>query len=111
MDNKYLVHKEPGKEAIIVKSDNVTLEQLQRLVGGYIGIVPNYNLDEEVTLLCNEDAKMHRNWKGNVAVSGIEIAGPVTVCGRKYVEDGWNFVGLSKEQASTLKASLNTLSV
>ena len=75
---------------------NKDLHSMQRVVGGLIECV---DLDNETTLVCNEEGKL-QGLEGNRRVGRDIIAGTFFICG--FNDDG-EFVSLTDEQISKYK--------
>jgi hypothetical protein len=52
--------KANGEEVRLDRNDEVTLEEAQQLVGGYVEVVPHFNkyLGQECVVLCDEEGKL-----------------------------------------------------
>ena len=72
---------EPNKEPVIKEIDN-TLDELQKIVDGYIEIV---NLEDDVDLICNDEGKI-RDLPFNRVVNNDVIAGTFIIAGVDYAE-------------------------
>lgn len=85
---------EIGKKKNVVDVKN-ELEDLQKLVGGYIQAVP---LNEKLLLVCDEDAKLKGKSVNAFVISSFglaeEIAGNFFICGKDENE----FVGLTADE-------------
>lgn len=98
MEKMKVVIVEPMKEARVVEIDH-SLESMQKIVGGYI---ETFQLDDEVFIVCNEEAKLNQMepcraiwYEGEL----IEIiCGPFFICSAPWDSD--DFQGLSDEQAN-----------
>lgn len=71
-----VVVKEPGKLPKAVKVRN-KLEDLQKLVGGYIETVSLYDY---LTVICDEEGRLKRQ-KHNCRVGGIDFVGTIVLVG------------------------------
>lgn len=91
-----VVVKEPGKapEVRMVTDD---LHEMQRLVGGWIEIVRPFE-DMHTLLVCNEEG-VYRDGRPNVQIGNTVILGPFFVCSEETGEGGYEFAGLTDEQA------------
>ena len=91
-----VVVKEPGKapEVRMVTDD---LHEMQRLVGGWIEIVRPFE-DMHTLLVCNEEG-VYRDGRPNVQIGNTVIFGPFFICSEETGEDGYEFAGLTDEQA------------
>lgn len=91
-----VVVKEPGKapEVRMVTDD---LHEMQRLVGGWIEIVRPFE-DMHTLLVYNEEG-VYRDGRPNVQIGNTVIFGPFFVCSEETGEDGYEFAGLTDEQA------------
>lgn len=94
---------EPMKEARIVEIGS-ELEDMQKLVGGYIEALP---LENEVSIVCNEEAKL----EGLKPNRGIFRDGQLVdiICGTFFVcatpWDSVNFESLTDEQATRIAST------
>lgn len=94
-----VVIAEPMREAYIYTIKN-ELSELQKLVGGYIEVLP-FTREDNVTIICNEEGKMNglplnRSLAHEGEIWEI-IAGTMIIAGDDY-ENG-EFIGLTDEQA------------
>lgn len=102
MKKMKVVLVEPRKKARVIEIDH-TLEAMQKIVGGYI---EQFRLDEEVSIVCNEEGKMG-GFQPNRAIwyegELIEIIfGTFFICAAPL--DSENFEGLTDEQAQHFAA-------
>lgn len=100
MEKMKVVLVEPRKKARVIEIDH-TLEAMQKIVGGYI---EQFRLDEEVSIVCNEEGKMG-GFQPNRAIwyegELIEIIfGTFFIC----AVDSDDFEGLTDEQAQHFAA-------
>ena len=84
-----IVVKEVGKEPtkLNVRDGQLTLELLQRLVGGYIEVVHPDGFPQDVVLICNEEGKL-RDLPFNFYLGDTPIVGNVVFCGQKRQDLG-----------------------
>lgn len=68
--------KRPGQEPCVELVEN-TLSALQQLVGGYI---ESYTIDEDLTLLCNEEGLL-LDLPYNATIAGNPFVGTVVAVG------------------------------
>lgn len=89
-----VVVKEPGKKIkkIAIKND---LESLQELIGGYIECVP---LDEDITIICDEEGKL-KGLQPNIDIEYDIICGTVVFVGN----DGEDFRSLTPGEVAYLE--------
>ena len=90
---------EPNREPYVLEIDN-TLEEMQKLVGGYIQAV--YPFVEEIALICNEEGKL-MNLPFNRLLTDTETNLPYDfVCGTFFLcacpSESEDFEGLNDEQ-------------
>jgi len=90
---------EPEKEAEVREIEN-KLEDLQKIVGGYIEVV---SLGQGVTLVCDEEGKI-KGKQPNWDVNGDLIVGTFFLCGSK----GSDFASLTEEQIKWCKEMTST---
>ena len=72
-----VVIKEPGKCATVEPLFQNTLKEFQRVVGGFIEVVP---LVSDIVMICNEEGKLI-GLPFNVLIGSDCIVGSVVVCG------------------------------
>lgn len=106
MKKMKVVLVEPRKQARVVEIDH-SLESMQKIVGGYI---EQFRLDEEVSIVCNEEGKMG-GFQPNRAIwyegELIEIIfGTFFICAAPLDSD--SFEGLTDEQALHFAAQFMT---
>lgn len=94
-----VVIAEPMREAYIYTIKN-ELSELQKIVGGYIEVLP-FTREDNVTIICNEEGKinglpLNRSLAHEGEIWEI-IAGTMIIAGDDY-ENG-EFIGLTDEQA------------
>ena len=97
---------EPYKLPEVIEINN-TLEDKQKIVGGYIecAYLPN---DEEVVIICNEEGKIN-GLQLNRDIGHDIIAGPFLIVGDDY-ENG-NFKSLTDEQIMKYKIKFGKNSI
>lgn len=80
------VLKQPGldPEEVMIKNE---LEDLQRMVGGYIEVVPLPGTGD-IIMVCNEEGKL-RHMRYNFSIPGDSMYGPVLFLGR-YMSEFYN---------------------
>lgn len=100
-DKLKIVFKEVGKRPKTMYIED-TLEAKQKLVGGYIEVVP-YKYD--MLLICNEEDKI-MNLKPNVQFPEDYIAGNFFVVGDDYENAG--FKSLTSKEVMEVKKDLNS---
>ena len=94
-----------GKKAEVLDLEDLKLETLQKLVGGYIEVLPLSDPDENVVLICNEEGWL-RNMNANRVVFNSDsgdvlsvIAGDFLILTEKENEDGeLDFAGFDDEE-------------
>lgn len=94
-----VIYKEPGKEPE-VKNMDLTLEDLQKAVGGYIEVVNIYG--NRLVMVCNEEG-INEGLEPNVwlkmqGYQGTPVLGPIVLCGT----DGEDFAGLKAVEVARL---------
>lgn len=67
------------------------LKSMQQVVGGYIEVI---DIEENITLVCNEEGKL-KGYEGNRRVGSDIIAGRFFICGCNYEGE---FISLTDEQ-------------
>ncbi|MBQ8994498.1 MAG: DUF3846 domain-containing protein [Oscillospiraceae bacterium] len=91
-----------------VKTIENTLEELQRIVGGYIEVV---DIGSHTVIICNEEGKIRSEPKNFWITTGGEavdyIAGDAIICGT----DGENFCSIDPDVLPDLFDALSTLDV
>lgn len=100
-DNRYIevLYKSPRKKPKRILIEN-TLEDMQKLVNGYIQIV-RY---KDALLVCNEERKM-RNLEPNVMFKNDIICGSFFLVGDDYKNA--DFISLSEKQIKKYKKELS----
>ena len=83
---------EPGKHPRITEIDG-SLEQMQKTVGGYIQAV--YPWDDNIALVCDEEALYKDSEWNRYICEGLAIKGTFFICGI----DGENFADLPMDLA------------
>ncbi len=91
-----VVVKDPGKKPE-VKEISDDLFEIQETVGGLFEIVRPFE-DKHMILVCNEEG-VYRDCRPNILIGGQVIYGPLFICGEEPGEDGYEFTGLTDEQA------------
>lgn len=94
-----VVIAEPMREAYIYTIKN-ELSELQKIVGGYIEVLP-FTREDNVTIICNEEGKidglpLNRSLAHDGEIWEI-IAGTMIIAGDDYMNG--EFIGLTDEQA------------
>lgn len=94
-----VVIAEPMREAYIYTIKN-ELSELQKIVGGYIEVLP-FTREDNVTIICNEEGKinglpLNRSLANEGEIWEI-IAGTMIIAGDDYMNG--EFIGLTDEQA------------
>ena len=77
MDKIKLIVKRPYEPVGRVETVPFTLEQLQKMVGGWIEAVP---VSENVRVICDEEGRL-KGKPYNCTVNGINFVGSIIVCG------------------------------
>ena len=71
-----VIIKEPGFPPHLEEIEN-TLEELQRIVDGYIETVTI--IRNQIIVICNEEGRLN-GLEPNCAVCGMDFVGPVIIC-------------------------------
>lgn len=102
--------KEPYKNPYETEIEN-TLEEFQRIVGGYIETVPCPGVPE-AEIICNEEGKI-KGLAPNLSLTPDVIVGTVIVVGTviMYGDDGEEFVSLTEKQKNAAWLSLAVRSI
>ena len=91
-----VVVKDPGKKPE-VKEISDDIFEIQETVGGFFEIVRPFE-DMHMLLVCNGEG-VYRDGRPNTLIGGQAIFGPLFICGEEPGEDGYEFAGLTEEQA------------
>ncbi|WP_293997672.1 DUF3846 domain-containing protein [uncultured Megasphaera sp.] len=95
-----VVMKRPGKPARIGQIAN-TLEEMQRIVGGYIQMIP---LDNDYMMICNEEGKL-MNMQPNIWWLNDKIVGPIIIAR----QNGEDLEDLKRLEANNIKMIIDGL--
>ncbi len=104
--------KEPGKRPKLYKDAEVTLEWLQKQVGGYI---ETYPLGPGSVIVCNDSGKLIDlpfnftllDGRGGTINRTEDFVGTVVFLGLKHTDDGMDFTDFDKD----LPLFINTLAI
>ncbi len=91
-----VVVKDPGKKPEI-KEISDSMFEIQQIVGGFFEIVRPFD-DMHLLLVCNEEGT-YKDGRPNILIGGQVIFGPFFICGEEPGEEGYEFTGLTDEQA------------
>jgi hypothetical protein len=108
-----IVVKEPRKPAhkLNVHEGQLTLELLQRLVGGYIEVVHPDGFPQDVVLICNDDGKLNKmkfNFFVNICQYPDAICGTAVFCAEGIVDGKPDLVPLTYSQAESVARALRS---
>lgn len=112
-----IVVKEVGKEPtkLNVRDGQLTLELLQRLVGGYIEVVHPDGAPDDVVMVCNEEGKIKElpfNFFVNIHGYTDAICGTAVFCAEGINADGeLDLVPLTEMQADNVLNELRKVEV
>lgn len=108
-----IVVKEVGKEPtkLNVRDGQLTLELLQRLVGGNIEVINPDGFPDEVVLICNEEGKLNNmkfNFFVNICQYPEAICGTAVFCADGIVDGEPDLVPLTYSQAESVARALRS---
>ena len=107
-----IVIREPGKQAhkLNVRDGQLTMELLQRIVGGNIEVINPDGFPDDVVLICNEEGKLRGlDFNRFVMINGQRdvICGTCIICAVGIVDGEQDLIPLTEEQAKEMLDALN----
>ncbi|WP_175537541.1 DUF3846 domain-containing protein, partial [Mycobacterium tuberculosis] len=88
----FIVVKKAGQKSTLMKLDDVTLQALQELVGGFVQQIP---MLDDIELLADEEGAFNK--QRNIVFNSCEVFGTAVACDSVKTEKGTMFAGFKEE--------------